>query len=298
MSELVITGTPMPLSASVGGAAVPLDGYQLPGQVVHANPSQSGGNDILRGLHVYNPNVGQATIHYCVQGAGIAVPPTRDAMKSVLVPGQKQTPHTTWPINTPEIISPGYNLTMVLTADDANPLPLSLYGVADRHAFQAGASYGGLWLIGQTVPQTIPTNTWIPVPFNSPMVGRPVNVTIDQANSRFRIDVPGIWFIGGYGVVGHSRNSNDRTWYTRWWDIDANEAIDATPWPMRVGNAQEESSWGYPAMAEISDRVGRWIRQEIGGCVDRDFDDVVFYKAGATLFSIAPQEALSQTGGF
>lgn len=272
------------LSGSVGGAPILLDDATSPGKLIHANPVDSGGNDIVQNILVGNPNSNQITLIVQTIGTGaptkpirIDVPPTAEGTDVRI-------------FYTPFILEPGFSYYVSAQLQAGNEVPY-LYGYVERHAVSQFYGYGGLITTAEGAIPDILTGNWATVPFQSTRPGVPVNVTTDPGNNRMSLNVPGVWAVSAYVSLAFNKLTNaDRVLRLRFWNETDNVEASDSPFPLYVEEGTTGGSWSIPTVPidATQDLVGKFIRVEIGGA-NQDFTGLMLAKAGFNSYLIDPQ---------
>lgn len=289
-----ISGTPRPLSGSVGGAPIALDSAAVPGKIIHANAADSGVNAIPACMYVYNPDTVERPIWYVLQGPGIPVPTSRSQMQSQIIPSSLRGPE---PLAVPCVIEPGFTLYM---SADAGTSPMLLFGMVDEFVSAGVLGYGGLIQRTSVTIGSITSPNYVTIPFDAGQVTNPISVVQDPANNRVQINAGGIWFASLYGTFTCDKDSvNDRVINWRTYDETAGGPLTTDPFPINVENNGNNGLWSASAFFEVAQSlVGHYFRWELGGSTNA-FSGVELQKAGVTLVRISPDVAgLSNPGKF
>lgn len=136
-----------PLSASKGGAGIRVTAQIAPGDVIHANVEDSGGNDSLSTLVIVNPNPNTITLYLGVSGPDID--PVQWERHDVSSTDEGQEPAT---IRIPKILGPGFTLSAYVEKSPGYQ-PCLVYGAVEAGAIDGGSgapvtSLPGMWLGG------------------------------------------------------------------------------------------------------------------------------------------------------
>lgn len=266
----------IPLSGSIGGAPIALDNAILPGTLVHANPADSGGNDVLQNILVGNPNANQVTLLVQQQGPGITTP---RVIRIDVPPTAEGTDVRIF--YTPFLLAPGFSYYIAAQLQPGNEAPY-VYGYVERHATSAFSGYGGIVTTTTAAVAHITAGNWATVPFAATRPGVTKNVTTDPGNNRLALDVPGVWGIAAHITLEFTRDQiNDRILNLRFWNEDKGVEAGSSPFPMYIEQGNTGVSWAVPpSLTDVAqDIVGDNLRVEIGGATE-SFAGIQVDKAG------------------
>lgn len=276
---------PIPLSGSVGGAPIKLDATTAPGNLIHLNPTDSGGNDIVQNILIGNPNSNQITLEVQTQGPGITtpeliridVPPTAEGTEVRL-------------FYTPFLLQPGFSYYIRANLLGGSKEPY-LYGYAERHAVAgkvALGGYGGLQTLTTVAIGDVTSPNWITVPFQGTSINVPVNVTVDAAGNQLSMNVEGVWAVTAYFTLQFSKQNEDKVIYTRFWNAADGVPISDNPFPLYIEQQDNGQSFAIPAVpVDVNIAVGKNIQLQIGGSTS-DFTNMSINKAGFNVFYLGP----------
>lgn len=274
----------IPLSGSVGGSPILLDNATAPGNLIHANPEDSGANDVVQHILVGNPNPNQITLFAQVLGPGapvkvvrIDVPPTSEGTEVRL-------------FYTPFILGPGFSYYLRVETQAGNNDPY-LYGLVERDLGAAEnlpklGGYGGLRTTTGAVLGDLISPAWVAIPFSGIAVNNPVNVTQDPGNNQLSLGIAGVWAVTTYLTIEFTRNqTDDRILYLRFWNATDGVEVSAAPFPIYIEQGVTGDNYAIPAVpVDISSAlVGKSLQIQIGGAAS-DFTNVNVDKAGFNVF--------------
>ena len=276
--------TLLPLSGGPSGAPIELDNATAPGKLIHANPVDSGGNDLVQNILIGNPNPNQITLIVQTQGPGVTtprriridVPPTAEGFDVRL-------------FYTPFLLAPGSSYFVAAELQAGNAVPY-LYGYVERYAAAAFSGYGSIITTAAAPVADITAGNWATVPFSETRPGVPKNVTTDPGNNRLALDVPGVWGIAAHITLTFTRDqTNDRILYLRFWNETKGVEASSSPFPMYIEQSATGISWSIPPtmLDVVQDIVGDNIRVEIGGAA-QSFTGIQVAKAGFNAYLLDP----------
>ncbi len=273
----------LPLSGSVGGAPIALDTPGLPGTIIHANPADSGGNDVIQNVLVGNPNSNQVTMLVQTQGPGITsprviridVPPTAEGTEVRL-------------FYTPFLVAPGFSYRMAAQLQENNE-PLYVYGYVERHATASFAGYGGIYTATATAIPNLTAGNWVKLPAQAGAVAVPKNVVQNVAQGALQVAVPGVWAASAHATMTFTKQNVDRILYMRIWDNTAGVELSDSPWPMYVEQSATGGSVTLPAgPVDVAQAlVNHDVVLEIGGAAE-DFNGLQLEKSGLSFYLLDP----------
>lgn len=272
----------LPFSASVGGGPIQLTATAVPGQVVHENPVNSGGNDVIHPMVVSSTNPNTVTLYKSVSGPEITTPVWQRRDIPATDEGQEPTD-----IITPIILEPGFSLSMYVEPYDGY-VPCFLYGAVDRRAASAFEGYGGLKTAATQTLADLAAGNWATIPFSGGSIITPVNVTQDALNNRLSLNTPGVWSITAYLTLEFARDhTNDRVLFVRIWNETKGVEASSSPFPIYIEQASTGVSWALSAVPVDVDAsiVGDFLRLEIGGSAQA-FTGIQIDKAGFNAYRL------------
>ncbi len=273
----------LPLSKSLGGAPILLNATGSPGNQIHANPSDSGGNDVVRNVLIGNPNPNQITLIARTQGPGIDTP---SAVRIDVPPTAEGTEVRLF--YTPFLVAPGFSYFLEAQLQAGNQPPY-VYGYVERHVTGGFSGYGGIYTSTAVAILNLTAGNWVKLPSQAGAVAVPKNVVQNVAQGALQVAVPGVWAASAHATLTFTKQNVDRILYMRIWDDTAGVELSDSPWPMYVEQQATGGSVTLPAgPVDVAQAlVNHDVVLEIGGAA-QDFNGLQLEKSGLSFYLLDP----------